>query len=57
MILLYFNLKLKLFIVRKYVKKGMCLFFRIDVLDEKIYVYFYIYLCLIKMMRVLLFYI
>lgn len=45
MILLYFNLKLKLFIVRKYIKKGMCLFFRIDVLDEKnICVFLYIFM-------------
>lgn len=44
MILLYFNLKLKLFILRKYVKKGMCLFFRIDVLDEKKYMCIFIYI-------------
>lgn len=32
---LYFNLKSKLFIVRKHIKKGMCSPFRIDASDEK----------------------
>lgn len=50
---LYFNLKSKLFIVRKHVKKGMCSLFRIDASDEKTYVYFYTHSRLIKMMRVL----